>query len=70
MSRRELLLILGSMILLIPMLSYSVSGLTCEGCHTSSNPSGGYVYEGPLISVIHDPYYSPGEDFDSGRAEG
>ena len=56
--------LLLSMLLVIPLLAAGVDAITCESCHSSSNSSGGYDYEGPLIRVIKDPFYSPGEEFE------
>ena len=64
MNRRMFLFLAGSLILLIPFLSLIEGVNECESCHSSSNSSGGYIYEGPSISIVHDPFYSPGEEFE------
>jgi hypothetical protein len=60
----RLFLIISSIMLLIPFLSLSVEAVTCESCHSSRNASGGYIYDDPLIDLIHDPFYSPGDEFE------
>jgi len=64
MIKRSWSYLFGSMVLITIFLTTSVQAITCESCHSSSNSSGGYIYDQPLISIIHDPFYSPGEEFD------
>ncbi len=36
----------------------------CDDCHSSSdpNPSGGYAYDEPVLSLVYDPFYQPDSD--------
>ena len=53
-----------SMIILLLAISISgnVYGASCESCHSSSIPSGGWIYHPPVITLLHDPFYLPGAD--------
>lgn len=37
---------------------------TCDSCHSSSGADGGYIYAPPIISIVHDPFYTPGSVFE------
>jgi|GEM_PF-2907266 len=51
-------------LLLLQFLAAPVLGTSCESCHSpSQNPSGGWVYHPPIISLIHDPFYPPCTNF-------
>lgn len=62
-SRMQRMALLLSLMSVFPFISLMGSALTCESCHSSSSASGGYVYKDPLIKIVHDPFYSPGEEF-------
>lgn len=51
--------------LLAIFFSGNTFGASCESCHSSSmrNPSGGWVYHPPIISLVHDPFYSIDTEF-------
>ncbi|MGA1792847.1 MAG: hypothetical protein ACMUHM_02750 [Thermoplasmatota archaeon] len=57
------IVLLLSLLLVFPFISMAGKALTCESCHSSSSASGGYVYKDPVIKIVHDPFYSPGQDF-------
>jgi hypothetical protein len=54
----------GAVLILSMCISPSVDAITCEDCHSYSFQSGEYIYEPPLITIICDPFYRSGEEFD------
>lgn len=61
---KVLRLIFPSMILVtLIMIQGPVIGISCEECHSSSNPSGNWVYHPPILTLVHDPFYPPNTTF-------
>ncbi len=56
----------GLVILAVLMLQGADTVLAddCDDCHSSSdpNPSGGYAYDEPVLSLVYDPFYQPDSD--------
>ncbi|MFW3147257.1 MAG: hypothetical protein ACMUIE_10665 [Thermoplasmatota archaeon] len=63
MSIRPLLVSLVLTMALASFFSSDASGVTCESCHSSSGPNSGYAFEEPVITIVHDPFYRPGDEF-------
>ncbi len=45
------------------MIQGSAVGISCEDCHSSSNPSGNWLYHPPILTFVHDPFYPPNTTF-------
>ncbi len=47
---------------LLIAISGNALGASCESCHSSRTPSGGWIYHPPVITLLHDPFYLPDTD--------
>ncbi len=56
--------VLISLSLMMTMTAPTTLADECDDCHSSSdpNPSGGYAYYEPVLSLVHDPFYPPDSD--------